>query len=37
LVQVEALVVRAQVFKAVGQMENCFLDLRKAHSLAPEV
>ena len=34
---VEALVQRAQVHRAAGDVERCFLDLRAAHILAPQV
>lgn len=33
----DALVQRATLYKDLGRMEDCFLDLRKAQKVAPEV
>jgi len=34
---VDALVQRATLYKDLDRMEDCFLDLRKAQKVAPEV
>mmetsp|Transcript_7790 Transcript_7790/g.14742 ORF Transcript_7790/g.14742 Transcript_7790/m.14742 type:complete len:553 (+) Transcript_7790:139-1797(+) len=34
---VQSLILRAQIFKEQGKMEECFLDLRRAQTYAPEM